>query len=224
MTSSTPSPSRRDRRVAIRMAHRRRARRRVVAVAWTVVLLVAGASSWSAGVRPRPRAQEAASRVVATVEATTGPTQASTPSAPALTNPPARVRLPAPTHSGPRTSSGPATPPKPATSQLLSPPLSVPPTGPPQVSSSPQVSSPPQVTALSCAATGTGAVLRGSAAAGSAPVTVVMSLGGLSQTRLGPAGASLSFSMTASLAPLHSGCSVSVASSAGQGRATAVVR
>ena len=67
-------------------------------------------------------------------------------------------------------------------------------------------------------------MLSGSAAAGSAPVTVVMSLGGLSQSRYGPAGASLSFSMTASLVAPGSACSVSVASTAGQGRATAVVR
>jgi hypothetical protein len=216
------APTRRDRRVARGRAQRRRGLRRLAAVSGSAALLMIGASAWSAGVRHSPERQEVASiprppqTVASNPELTTpaaSPTSAASLSQ-TPTQPLAHKPNPTPLH---------ATPAQTVPSRAANTGSALPPrTLPPAVAQ--YVSAAPQVTGLSCAATGSGAVLRGSAVAGTAPVTVVMSLGGRSQTRYGPAGSALSFSMSASPALVGGACSVSVASSAGQGRATAVVR
>jgi hypothetical protein len=82
----------------------------------------------------------------------------------------------------------------------------------------------PAVTALSCTSNGAGAQLVGAAVTGSAPVTVVMHLGGMTQTRSGSAGSTVHFTMTASPAARGSACSVSVTSRVGSDSRPGVVR
>lgn len=220
----SPVPTRRDRRDARRRAQRRQGLRRMAAVVGSAALLMIGASAWSAGVRHGTEDPEVASTPSTGASAVAPMTSAASTTAAAPV--PRTPGQPRPSTRSP-TTPNPVTPRATPAGTTPSPPASTQSAPAPRVAPSEAptpVMAAPQVTGLACAATGSAAVLRGSAAAGSAPVTVVMSLGGRSQTRYAPAGSALSFSMSATPAPVGSACSVTVASSAGQGRVTAVVR
>lgn len=217
---------------ARRVGRHRTARRpgRAVGVSIVLAMVAAGATTSYVASIARGGAATRAERVFApvggTVGAPTAPAAAQTAgaSSPAATQvpppntPSAAPRASAPPHvAGPpsaRPSAALARAPEPSSAAPKPAPQRTP-SSTPRSAASPAAVTGPRVTGLSCVSAGAGARLSGSALAGSAPVTVVMTVGGQSMTRAGSASSSLSFSMTAWPAPPGTPCSVTVVSSAG---------